>query len=68
MLHLADAPSPARHNARTELAIRVALVAAQIAEGQLSLLRAWYSDGMTCSPAAVATAMHRSAKASAAVA
>lgn len=57
-----------RRKTKTEPAIPRALVAAQIAEGQLGLIRAWDRDGMTCSTAALAAAMHQSAKASAAMA
>jgi AcrR family transcriptional regulator len=45
--------------------IPLALAAAQLAEAQLGLVRAWLNRGATCPSAAVAAAMHKSVTASA---
>ena len=47
----------------TTLVLPLALVAAQTAGSQLGLIRAWLDRGVSCSSAAVAEAMHRSATA-----
>ncbi len=50
-------------DSRRDRALPLELAAAQTAEAQLGLLRAWLNRGASCPPAIIANAMHRSATA-----